>query len=396
MAECNLKKALLISGERSFRNTEMIALLKRANFSIDFLTSNLFHFFYKDVKNFIYISHQQDKPFAIFKKTFNYDLVVSLGDFELKIIIDSNLPVASKLKLLPIIKAKNIKHLCSKIELSKIFKKNNIPSPAFEIVNEYKNIDTLAKKLGFPVLLKIDYSGGGAGTFKLNASHDILKIPNHFKGRRLLLQKFIDGKLLDLSGFYQQGKLIHFGYSEFIEANSNPFGPSILKRYVKNRTSDKNIIQELSAIGYALGLNGFTNVGCLESNLDGNRYYFEVDVRPNDWINYPSYFGDDPALSIKNYFDKNDFIKPLKITYKNQEKSFVLANPSRLNFYELIINKYHWMGYSSFYSVLMHRLSLLAFNPIEKFKVFSVRYIKPNISIKNWKKLKQLALKFSL
>ena len=162
-----------------------------------------------------------------------------------------------------------------------------------------------------------------------------------------------------------------------------------------NRTSDKNIIQELSAIGYALGLNGFTNVGCLESNLDGNRYYFEVDVRPNDWINYPSYFGDDPAPSIKNYFDKKDFIKPLKVTYKNQEKSLVLANPSRLNFYELIINKYHWMGYSSFYSVLMHRLSLLAFNPIEKFKVFSVRYIKPNIPIKNWKKLKQLALKFS-
>lgn len=324
-----------------------------------------------------------------------YDLIVPCGDFELKAIKDSNLSEAFKLKLLPVIHVKFVKHLCSKIELAKLLKKSQIASPIFEIVKKYEDISELAERLGYPVLLKIDYSGGGAGTFMLNNLVDVSNIPSHFRHERLLLQKFIDGRLLDLSGFYQEGKLIHFSCSEFIQTNGDPFGPSILKRFDKMVFSDKNIIQELSAIGIALGLNGFTNVGCVESKLDGKRYYFEVDVRPNDWINYPRYFGDDPALHIKNYFDKKGFFKPLKMTYKNQQDTYLFSNPSRINFYELIINKYHWMTYSSFYSVAMHKFSLFVFNPIEKFKIFSVRYIKPYISIRHWKKFKQLALKFS-
>ena len=324
-----------------------------------------------------------------------YDLIVPCGDFELKAIKDSNLSEAFKLKLLPVIHVKFVKHLCSKIELAKLLKKSQIASPMFEIVKKYEDISELAERLGYPVLLKIDYSGGGAGTFMLNNLVDVSNIPSHFRHERLLLQKFIDGRLLDLSGFYQEGKLIHFSCSEFIQTNGDPFGPSILKRFDKKIFSDKNIIQELSTIGIALGLNGFTNVGCVESKLDGKRYYFEVDVRPNDWINYPRYFGDDPALHIKNYFDKKGFFNPLKMTYKNQQDTYLFANPSRINFYELIINKYHWMTYSSFYSVAMHKFSLFVFNPIEKFKIFSVRYIKPYISNRSWKKLKQLALKLS-
>lgn len=359
------------------------------------MSSRYFHSIYKQVRKFIFYKKINNLPHVASKIHRHYDLIVPAGDFELKIIKDSNLTNSLKLKLLPVTQAQFFNHLCSKIELSKILKENQVVSPAFKIVNKYENIDSLAKELGYPVILKIDYSGGGAGVVKLNTPYDILNIPKHFKGEKLLLHKFIDGKLLDLSGFYQEGKLIHFSCSEFIQTNGDPFGPSILRRFDKNIFSDKNITQELSAIGHALGLNGFTNVGCVESKLDGKRYYFEVDVRPNDWINYPSYFGDDPALHIKNYFDKKGFFKPLKMTYKNQQHTYLFANPSRINFYELIINKYHWMTYSGFYSVAMHKFSLFVFNPIEKFKIFSVRYIKPYISIRHWKKLKRLALKFS-
>lgn len=322
----------------------------------------------------------------------HYDLVVPCSDHELKIIRDSNLPESLKLKLLPVIHRIFFKHLCSKIELSKLLKKNQILSPAFKVVEKFEDIKFLAEKLRYPVLLKIDYSGGGAGTFKLNRSSDISNIPNTFKVEKLFLQKYIEGRLLDISGFYQHGKLIHFSFSESLERSMNPFGPSIARIFNQDAQSNRKLIRELSSIGHALGLHGFTNVGCIESKQDGKYYYFEVDVRPNDWINYSSYFGDDPADRIKDYFNKKIFLKTLKLM-KNTNERYLFANPSRLNFYQLMINKYDWITYSSFYSLSMHKLSLFIFNPLEKFKILMVLYIKPRISGETWAAAKNLLSK---
>ncbi len=385
---------MIIASERSFRNTELIALLNRSGFQIDLLSNRYFHFFYKDIRNFIFlkkIDDLSDKKLGISR---HYDLIVPCSDHELQIIKDSNLPESLKLKLLPVIHRNFFRHLCSKIELSKLLKKNHILSPAFNVVEKFEDIKYQAEKLGYPILLKIDYSGGGAGTFRLNDANDIFHIPTDFRDKRLLLQKYIDGKLLDMSGFYQKGKLIHFSVSEFIKTSTNPFGPSIVKVFNKEIRHNKEIIHELSAIGSALGLNGFTNVGCIESLQDGKRFYFEVDARPNDWINYPSYFGDDPAISIKKYFSKKVFLKPSH-AYKKRDKYYVFANPSRLNFYQLMINQYEWINYSTFYSLLIHKLSLLFFSPIEKFKILMVLYMKPRISNKNWTNAKNLFSKIS-
>jgi predicted ATP-grasp superfamily ATP-dependent carboligase len=347
------------------------------------LSNRYFHFFYKDIRNFIFFKKIDDLPHKESEISGHYDLIVSCSDHELKIIKDSNLSESLKLKILPVIHRDFFKHLCSKIELSKIFKKNHISSPAFKVVKKFEDINDLAKKLGYPVLLKIDYSGGGAGTFRLNHSVDILNIPSIYRGQNLLLQKYIDGKLLDISGFYQKGRLVHFSFSEFIETATNPFGPSIVKKFDIDVLHNKKLIQELSAIGLALGLHGFTNVGCIESSRDSIRYYFEVDARPNDWINYPSYFGDDPAPYIRDYFSKKVFLKST-YEFKNKHSKYIFANPSRLNFYQLMTNQYEWVNYSSFYSLLMHKLSLLFFSPSEKFKNLMVLYIKPRISSKNW------------
>ena len=331
-------------------------------------------------------------PYEASNISHQYDLIVPSGDYELKIIKDSDLPAAAKLKLLPVTRTQFFRHLCSKVELAKIFKKQQILSPAFEFVENYDDLGYLAEKLGYPVLLKIDYSGGGAGTFKLNHSGDILNIPTAFRGETLLLQKFIEGRLFDMSGFYQDGKLIHFSCSEFLEVPTNPFGPSILKVFNKGASSKGRVILELSSIGRALGLHGFTNVGFIESSQDGKRYYFEVDVRPNDWINYPSYYGDDPAINIKNYLTKKLFLRPSDAN-ESIDEIYLFANPSRLNFYELITNKYCWITYSSFYSLSMHKLSLFIFNPIEKFKILMVQYVKPKISNEIWAAAKNLLSK---
>jgi len=385
-----LNKALIISGAQSFRNTEMIALLSRSDFQIDFLSCNFFHFLYRGFNNFFYVKKYSDIPRLASRHASKYDLIVLMGDFEIKLIKDSHLTIRQKVKLLPIKSFAHIKHLCSKVELAKIFIKKKISSPIFRVIKNHKDIAKFANELGCPVIIKIDYSGGGAGVFKLNHTEDIKNIPKHFEGELLIMQKFIEGKLLDFSGFYQDGKLIHFSSSEFIGGAKDPFGPSMLKKYFKPYKNNDNLFIELSGIGKALGLHGFTNLGCIESDQDGKRYYFEVDVRPNDWINYAKYLGDDPAIQIKNYFDNGGYVmKPYK-NKRGQNTEFILANPSRLNFFDLAMNKYNWMSYSSLYGVFMDKLSHLFFSPIEKLKYYAVIIIKPHISEHSWMNLKKI------
>jgi hypothetical protein len=64
----------------------------------------------------------------------------------------------------------------------------------------------------------------------------------------------------------------------------------------------------LSKIGLALGANGFVSIGCIKRDSDKQYYFFEADMRPNVWIEYPKYFDDDPALLIKKYFQTGKFL----------------------------------------------------------------------------------------
>ena len=97
-----MNKALIISGAQSFRNTEMIALLSRSDFQIDFLSCNFFHFLYRGVNNFFYVKKYSDIPRLASRHASKYDLIVLMGDFEIKLIKDSHLTIRQKIKLLPI------------------------------------------------------------------------------------------------------------------------------------------------------------------------------------------------------------------------------------------------------------------------------------------------------
>ena len=215
--------------------------------------------------------------------------------------MNSDLSAEEKIELLPIQTIKNLDHIYSKIGLSRIFQEFGINTPEFCIAKDKFELQQSVESLGYPVLVKVDSSGGGFGVFECSSNGDIEVLLNKLQTYPVLLQKKIQGVELHLSGFYQNSKLIHFSCSR-IERVNGKFGASALRTYVQIAHLKKEIFDELDLLGMALGANGFVNIACIQSDHDQKRYFIEADMRPNAWVDFSKYFGDDPAVQIKNFF----------------------------------------------------------------------------------------------
>lgn len=213
----------------------------------------------------------------------------------------------------------------------------------------------------------------------------------------VLLQKKIEGTLLDLSSFYLNGDLIYFSYSEILRSRPNKFGPSVLRKYHPIASLKKDIYDELHKLGKALGANGFVNIACIQSHIDNKRYYFEADMRPNVWVHYSKYIEQDPAVTIRNHFQNKHSLKFDDSKASENFETKVLPYLPRMHWYEIVTNRYNcWSFYEiqirwpyfiqSITDYINWTLSK------EGLKVIAVKCIKPLTPPSVWKKIKNVLL----
>ena len=257
-----------------------------------------------------------------------------------------------KLRILPIVNKLNIVHLFSKIGLSNTFAENGINTPNYFVAN---NEDDIIKafcsfKGGF--FIKLDSSGGGLGVFPCD-SRDQFEEIKHKIAFPVLVQEKIEGDLIDLSGFFQNGKLVYFGYAEILESRPDKFGPSVLRRYHKLSGIDVEIFDRLGELGQALGANGFVNIGSVRSAEDGKIYFIEADMRPTAWVEHQKFFEEDPAVRIKDYFlygrtlSRDDIVGDM--TTSGAESTIVIPYFHRMDRCEIIENKYNCHSFRTDY-----------------------------------------------
>jgi hypothetical protein len=380
-------KALIV-GESVNLIMPTSGLLARSGFEIDLVTDKKILRHLKTIKNYHYVNQLSNWINSPNKGLNNYNLIVICDDPTLKKILDSTLPECEKIKLLPIISVNNLLHLCSKIELSKTFSLANVLTPNFHVLNKYEDIESINSKIRFPALIKIDFSGGGNGVYECS---DITNLQQTLINKNIsypiLIQEKIEGVLLDLSGFYQEGKLIYFSYAGIAGVVGNKFGPSTVRHYKKINSLSSDIFDELVNIGQALGANGFVNIGCIESLTNKKRYYFEADMRPTVWVEYPKYFEVDPAIRIKNYFDKGAVLNS-KFMNQFSEDMFIIPYLLRMKWFEIVLNRYHCWNYFSNY-IGLYLLWLMTIDKLN-FTACIIKYIKPHIPKSLWMRLKKL------
>jgi len=268
-----------------------------------------------------------------------YDWILFYDEASPQEILSSNLAISEKIALLPICNEENLTHLLSKVGLARVFKEHNIPTPPFSIAKNRGEVATQMTEVGFPLLLKLDTSSGGFGIRELTKEEDLYSIPDEFFSQKILIQKKIEGDTFDVSALFLEGTLIHFNCAREDKKCDSPFGISYLRTYHSLPYIDPLFFEELTKIGEKLGLHGFTNITCIV-NQNKEHYYIEVDTRPNVWLNYTRFVGDDISSKIRLWDQtKKGLTFPVPKTARHIEM-LVIPYFLRLSRWELLFNTY--------------------------------------------------------
>lgn len=281
----------------------------------------------------------------------SYKAVILGDDRTINLVLDSNLDDEDKLLLLPVVTIGNFAHLSSKIGLSIVFEQYGIRSPDFSVVENMEQLSDAVLKMGFPLIVKGDRSGGGKQTVDILNGSDLSRVLAGYDFFPAILQRKVAGKLIGIEAFYQDGELISFSYSEVLETTENEFSPSVLRHYHQTGSIDLSVVQELQDIGRALGADGFANISCIRTERN-ERYYFEADLRPTAWVAHSSYFGDDLASKIRNCL--MDGTRPACLTTLDGRYPATINLPLfiRMKPWEILINRHSVWKYMYFDSAV--------------------------------------------
>jgi hypothetical protein len=344
---------------------DILHLLSRAGFSVDIVTTSRYLGLSRFARTVQTVT--SDKALApsahdvVRIRTKPYDWVMATDDLTLRALAQLEWPPGMRPKFLPSTTPENLPHLCSKIGLSRVLSAGRIRTPPFGIARNHEEAIKAASAIGYPVMLKVDFSGGGQGVHECAKDADIVALRDLFTEQLLLVQKKIEGTALDLSAIYFDGELVHFTYS-ICQRRLKPFGLSVVRTYYPLALVDGEIFTELRALGNVLGASGFVNITCIEA-ADGTRHYIEADMRPNAWADSSRFFGEDAAPRIRDWFGSR-----VRLTKANATRVGAGQAPLtipyflRLGSWELLTNRYAVWQFIPFADArLVRRLLLVKF-----------------------------------
>jgi hypothetical protein len=324
-------------------NAHLIAaippLLSRAGFTVDAISSHDRVKRIKAIHRFIKVdSHDKLVETVLCHSKQGFDLIVACDDHTLQLVCDSDLSNKDKASLLPVVNQTFFTHLCSKIGLSLLMQEHGILTPKFRVAANHGEMQQAAEAMGFPLLVKIDYSSGGNGVFEVASAQAL----THLSIERypVLLQEKIYGNNLEFSAFFQKGMPIFFDIAKPLCCRPNRFGPSVLRQYRMPSKDNIAIFEQIKSLGVALGADGFANICCIESRIDQKLYFIEADMRPTVWVEYSKYFDEDPAKKISRYFKHNESLSASHFS-SEARPDLIFSYAPRLSFFEILFNRYH-------------------------------------------------------
>jgi hypothetical protein len=349
-------EALLIGGYWPEVMAVTLGLLIRAGFTVDVISNNTAFRKSSAIRDYVLVKKRDLLARTAAEKIKKeYSLVVVGDDATLGVILNSDLSREQKLRLLPVLSDENFNHIFSKIGLSLALEENGISTPDYRIARNEEELTTAAQMLGYPILVKLDSSAGGMGIFECLDKADVEGLRKTLKLYPVLVQRKVKGVEVSLEAFYQNGELVHFAYS-VPEKSKYRFGPTSVRSYQQIASLGPQVSGELSLVGKALGSHGFTSIGCIHSEQDNKRYYFEADMRPNLWIDQPRYLGEDWAKIIHRHFVEGKSAKQSCSFDDQYPKQVLIPHFLRLTLAELICNRYGVWKYlpEKFLYVLIH------------------------------------------
>ncbi|OZB49181.1 MAG: hypothetical protein B7X60_02075 [Polynucleobacter sp. 39-45-136] len=377
-----LKNQALLIGHHFSLMRALPKLLNRAGFEVDVITTDVRCAELRSVRRIQYATDSAGliSIAANFSCT-PFDLFIVCDDEVLLELVRSNLSDELKIKLLPICAVDNLSHLGTKIAFSNLLKSSGILTPKFTVANNADELTSTLRKIPYPVLLKNDISAGGAGVFAYFQGDDIAELLRQPLSFPLLIQRRIDGDAIDLSAFYQNGELIHFSYAVMNTFANNQFGPSIIRTYSQLSTVPSEVFEQLRKLGRALGAHGFANITSLRDYGSGKHFLVEADMRPNVWVDYARYLGNDPAQAIRKFFDSGSILGDKQFSQASYPKQLKIPYIYRLTALEILTNRHNVWRFCREFSTteIVGRVIRLLIS----------QHVKSKFSERNWQYIKR-------
>lgn len=202
-------------------------------------------------------------------------------------------------KVMPLTKIENRDILGSKAGLVKICNKYGIKSPRQLVYSDELTTDEIGEYVGFPMVVKVDESEGGYGVFKCSNANDLAAAMRDVVHKEnLVFQQMVTGEYINTEALYRNGVLMVYNYSRSTRIMKD-FGISTQRIFIDN--DDLTLV--LQKIGTDIGLNGFGNIVFMRDVKTGDYYLIEIDMRPNSWMYYGKFTGNDFSIAIRNIID---------------------------------------------------------------------------------------------
>lgn len=217
----------------------------------------------------------------------------------------SSQPITPLLSLLPV--QGQSRRIMEKIAFAAFCAEHQIPSPKFAVVRQSSDWPAAADVIGFPLMIKPNFSNGGQGIIICNSEAEYQKArPSLAHHAGYLVQEYLIGKLVSVEALFRKGRLLEYATSY---AYSEALGPSTRRIY---QDKDNRLTELLSNFGKVSGLDGFANMSLIQAP-NGQYGLFEADPRPNRWVAFGKWFAADFAKAIQNWLNP---VNPGEIGWK--------------------------------------------------------------------------------
>lgn len=202
-------------------------------------------------------------------------------------------PIKPLLSLLPV-QGKS-KRIMEKIGFAEFCVEHQIPSPKFAVVRQASHWPAAANVVGFPLVIKPNFSNGGEGTIICHSEAEYRNAEQVFSHQgEYLVQEYLHGELVAVEALFRKGELLEYATSC---AYSEALGPSTRRIY---QDKDDRLTELIRAFGKASALDGFANMSLIQTQ-NGQYWLFEADPRPNRWFAFGKWFAADFAEAIQKW-----------------------------------------------------------------------------------------------
>lgn len=261
-----------------------------------------------------------DKLFSFVQQNGDkYSWIIPGDDIILRLLNDTITDEQLFYRLLPLSKIENRELLGSKAGFSNLCAKYGISTPRFLIYDDSMTVKSIGDYMQYPFMMKTDRSEAGTGVFKCENETDLAHHLGQLENKEnVVFQQFIEGYDINMEVLFWQGELIVYSYAKLLKILGK-FGLSTQRLFCRNY----EIMPELQLIGRSLGINGFASIAFMYSEPEQKHYLIEVDVRPNSWIYYGKFTGNNFSDGIRRIMkgdltwvkpDEQAFPKEIKVS----------------------------------------------------------------------------------